>query len=121
MEGLDGGPEKAGADDAPMLVAARKPLLQAVRDGDFMAPVERPPSTEKDVSEWIFRGLVAARERDLALLALIRRRRETRLTLRLKALHYKARALIGRRVERRTIRALLDDLDALGKAIRQEP
>lgn len=115
------GAEKVGAGDTGSSCAARKPLLQAVREGDFKAPDGGRQHTEKDVSEWIFSAWMAARERDLALLSSLRRRRETRLGLRLKTIRYKVQALTGRRVEQRTIRALLVDLDVLGKAIRQVP
>lgn len=58
---------KVGAGETAASGGARKPLLQAVRDGDFKAP-EESPSSANETSVWLFEAWKKMRKRDQAAL-----------------------------------------------------
>lgn len=68
MEDRDGDARKVGAGGTAASGAARKPLLQAVRDGDFEAP-EGGQTDINETSVWLFEFWEKARRRDQAALA----------------------------------------------------
>lgn len=73
------GAAKVGAGGTAASGAPRKPLLQAVRDGDFKAPDGGRKHTEKDVSEWLFDTWESAIKRDRDSIADERAVRKARL------------------------------------------
>lgn len=69
----DGEAVKVGAGGTAASGAARKPLLQAVRDGDFKTPEASHPDIN-ETSVWLFECWHKARERDQAALAALNAR-----------------------------------------------
>lgn len=69
---------KVGAGGTAASGATRKPLLQAVRDGDFREPKERAPDI-KETSEWLFEMWESTIKRDREAIANERAARKARI------------------------------------------